>query len=69
MVFDGYSIVHTDTPSGANVFSYLKNATPSTPIRPVLVLLHGYPQNNLMWKEFVKNLPSELDVLVPDLPG
>ncbi|KZV96179.1 alpha/beta-hydrolase [Exidia glandulosa HHB12029] len=36
---------------------------------PVLALLHGFPQNHTMWDSFMKHLPHEWPLLVPDLPG
>ncbi|EJU04409.1 alpha/beta-hydrolase [Dacryopinax primogenitus] len=36
--------------------------------RPLLVLLHGYPQNHKMWYSFAKHF-RDWDILIPDLPG
>jgi len=66
----GFETAYTDCPSGARVFSYYRfNKSNSASQLPLLVLLHGYPQNNLMWKNFVQEIPKQWDVLVPDLPG
>lgn len=67
MAFPGFDQVYVDCPSGARVFTYRKAGTDAK--LPVLVLIHGYPQNSLKYKEFVKEIPSEYTILVPDLPG
>ncbi|EON69888.1 hypothetical protein W97_09152 [Coniosporium apollinis CBS 100218] len=37
--------------------------------RPVLVLLHGYPQTSFMWRHLIEILPSDIPLFMPDLPG
>lgn len=66
MAFEGFQETYTDTPSGARVFAYLRKGDDKL---PVLVLLHGYPQNSLLFKKFVKEIPAQWPLLVPDLPG
>ena len=54
-------------PSDNDQFYYhrgLKN-----PTNPVLVLLHGYPQTNFMWRQVVSLLPPDVPLFIPDLPG
>ena len=73
MPFDGFRERHFACPSGATVFLY-ERAGSGSPIKskqtlPILLLLHGYPQNHLMWKEYVKEIPDKWPVLVIDLPG
>lgn len=36
---------------------------------PLLVLLHGFPENAQTWESLINVLPSTLDVIAPDLPG
>ncbi|KAL5532825.1 hypothetical protein ACEPAF_4599 [Sanghuangporus sanghuang] len=67
--FKEYESTHTDCPSGARIFSYHKEYQETDSSLPVLVLLHGYPQNNLLFKDFVDEIPKKWRVLVPDLPG
>ncbi|KAJ9638758.1 hypothetical protein H2199_006618 [Coniosporium tulheliwenetii] len=43
--------------------------SPGAPPRPLLVLLHGYPQTSFMWRHLIKLLPSDLPLFIPDLPG
>ena len=69
--YPGFETAYTDCPSGARVFSYRRDGelarTDST--LPVLVLLHGYPQNSLMYKQFIDEIPRKWRLLIPDLPG
>ncbi|CAE6473211.1 unnamed protein product [Rhizoctonia solani] len=59
-----------DTHSGASVYCrYRLSSSPEASHRPTLLLIHGYPQNHLMWKEFIKGLPDDFHVVAPDLPG
>jgi pimeloyl-ACP methyl ester carboxylesterase len=37
--------------------------------KPILVLLHGYPQSNFMWRHTVPLLPPDIPLFIPDLPG
>ena len=36
---------------------------------PPLILLHGSPGSGRAWARVIKNLPSDLRILTPDLPG
>lgn len=65
--FDGFSTVYTDIPSGARILAYIRIVGDTN--LPVLVLLHGIPQNALMWKHFIDLLPKNWRVFAPDLPG
>lgn len=58
------------TLAGALIYcKYRISSNPEATRRPLLVLIHGYPQNHTMWKEFVKGLPDDFHLVVPDLPG
>ncbi|KAJ9314456.1 hypothetical protein DTO271D3_5194 [Paecilomyces variotii] len=35
----------------------------------VLVLIHGYPMTNLLWRHVIRNLPDDIPLFVPDIPG
>jgi len=67
MPFENLSHNLTLVSSGAEISSYARHVPGSS--RPILVLLHGYPQNNLMWKDFIGEVPEEYPIFVPDLPG
>ncbi|KZO95573.1 alpha/beta-hydrolase [Calocera viscosa TUFC12733] len=68
----GANAVTTQVPSGAQLFAlYLPAEIPDearSDVRPLLVLLHGYPQNHKMWYSFARHL-RDWDLLIPDLPG
>lgn len=67
---DGFQECIWKTLSGASIYSrYRPSHNAEATRRPLLVLLHGYPQNHMMWKEFVKGLPGDFDLVIPDLPG
>jgi pimeloyl-ACP methyl ester carboxylesterase len=36
---------------------------------PMIVLLHGWPQNWFEWRHVMPDLAKEYTVVVPDLPG
>jgi haloacetate dehalogenase len=36
---------------------------------PPLLLLHGYPQTNVMWHRVVPSLARRFSLIIPDLPG
>ena len=36
---------------------------------PPLLLLHGYPQTNVMWHRVAPALAAQFSLIVPDLPG
>jgi len=54
-------------PSGAQLFFRIREG-PSNDL-PLLLLLHGFPQNSTMWDSFVPGIPQEWTVLTVDLPG
>ena len=36
---------------------------------PPLLLLHGYPQTNVMWHRVTRALAQRFSLIIPDLPG
>ena len=59
-----------------NGFSYQRIATQGAEINvasagdgPPLLLLHGYPQNHLMWHKIAPDLSKQFHVICPDLRG
>ena len=36
---------------------------------PPLLLLHGYPQTNVMWHRVAPALAAQFSLIIPDLPG
>jgi pimeloyl-ACP methyl ester carboxylesterase len=60
------AIAHnTITADGVNVF--YRQAGPSN--APVLLLLHGFPTNSLMFRNLIPLLAEKFNVIAPDLPG
>jgi len=37
--------------------------------KPVLILLHGFPQTHVMWHRVAKSLSPDFDLVLPDLRG
>ncbi|KUJ17017.1 alpha/beta-hydrolase [Mollisia scopiformis] len=37
--------------------------------RPILVLLHGYPQTNFTWRHIIPLLPKDIPLFIPDVYG
>ncbi|GJJ12321.1 hypothetical protein Clacol_006562 [Clathrus columnatus] len=64
---EGFTEHLTHVSSEATIAGYYRPG--QDPTKPVLILLHGYPQNSLMWTSFVTEVPSEFSIYVPDLPG
>ncbi|KAE8447799.1 hypothetical protein EG329_010193 [Mollisiaceae sp. DMI_Dod_QoI] len=38
-------------------------------VRPIIVLIHGYPQTNFMWRHIIPLLPRDTPLFIPDVPG
>lgn len=36
---------------------------------PLIIMLHGFPENAHTWEALIALLPSSLDIIAPDLPG
>ena len=52
-----------------SLFYYHRNLENLKPNAPILVLLHGYPQSNFMWRHLIPLLPAKIPLFIPDLPG
>jgi haloacetate dehalogenase len=61
-MFEGLELRRIETPRGA------LNARVGGS-GPGLLLLHGYPENHLMWRDVAPALSERFKVVVPDLPG
>lgn len=67
---DGFEASTATVSSGAKIFAqYRASSNPEAAGRPLLLLIHGYPQNHTMWNGFVKGLPDDFNIMIPDLPG
>ncbi|KZT32286.1 alpha/beta-hydrolase [Sistotremastrum suecicum HHB10207 ss-3] len=73
MSFAAFTQNLTPVTSGAQIFSYyragLRKDAAAAADRPLIILIHGYPQTHLMWRDFVHLLPTEWDLFIADLPG
>ena len=56
----------TRVSSGAEIAAHYRTNGPK---HPLLILLHGYPQNRSMWQKFTLHLPLDWSLFIPDLPG
>lgn len=57
------------TNGGSVIHCHFRPPVPLASPRPLLVLLHGYPQTSFMWRHLIKLLPSDVPLFIPDLPG
>lgn len=49
--------------------SYLSIAGQSVAEKPILVMLHGFPENSWTWQRYLEGLAEQFTVFAPDLPG
>jgi haloacetate dehalogenase len=61
-VFDGFE-ERSITTDGAKIFLVIGGSGPP------LLLLHGYPQNHVMWHAVAPALPAHFSLVIPDLRG
>lgn len=60
---DGFT--YQKLPGADGVYLNVAHGGEGTPV----VLLHGFPQTHLMWRDVARNLADEYHVVVPDLRG
>ncbi len=61
-LFPGYDSKFIDTGAG-KIFARIGGSGPP------LLLLHGYPQSNVMWHRLAPLLEKQHTLVIPDLPG
>ena len=61
-LYPGYASRWIDTEAG-RIFARTGGAGPP------LLLLHGYPQTNVMWHRVAPALAARFRLIIPDLPG
>ena len=61
-LYPGFASKWIDTASG-RIFLRTGGAGPP------LLLLHGYPQTNVMWHRVAPTLAERFSLIIPDLPG
>jgi len=64
--FDTFEIRHFDV-NGANIFARVSPGLAAD--RPVLLLLHGFPQTHVMWHRVAQQLHKDFYLVMPDLRG
>lgn len=62
-MFAGFQTDRFKTPDGAEIFYRVGGSGPP------LLLLHGYPQTNIMWHRLAPQLSQRFTVVCPDLRG
>src|SRR5260370_27188899 len=60
--YPGFASTWLDTAAG-RIFARTGGAGPP------LLLLHGYPQTNVMWHHVAPDLARHFSLIIPDLPG
>jgi pimeloyl-ACP methyl ester carboxylesterase len=48
---------------------YLSSQEPLSGSKPIMILLHGFPENSWSWERYIETLSSDFRVIAPDLPG
>jgi haloacetate dehalogenase len=66
--FDGFEL-HRFEVNGAAINARLTHAPPGTPMRPALLLLHGFPESHVMWHRVARQLARSYFLIMPDLRG
>ncbi|KAF2758249.1 alpha/beta-hydrolase [Pseudovirgaria hyperparasitica] len=57
----------TKTTCGSELFSHAR--LPTQLEKPVLVLIHGFPNTNYLWRKVIQHLPANQPIFIPDMPG
>ncbi|KAG9231319.1 putative Fluoroacetate dehalogenase [Amylocarpus encephaloides] len=60
---------NVETTTANKVFYYQRGISNAKVGTPILVLIHGYPQTNFLWRHVVSLLPKDIPLFIPDLPG
>jgi pimeloyl-ACP methyl ester carboxylesterase len=70
-VLDGHRVERVVASDGTSLRVVRAGGEPSPggPPRPVVVCLHGFPQNAAAWRRLARLAGSELDLVLPDLRG
>ena len=56
----------TPTSTSKKVVSYTSDLGPS---KPIVMLIHGYPQSSFEWRNIVPSLLNKVSLYIPELPG
>jgi haloacetate dehalogenase len=55
--------------NGASIHARFSRVVPGDPVRPALLLLHGFPQSHVMWHRVAQRLARDYFLVMPDLRG
>lgn len=55
--------------NGAAIHARFSRVIPGDPVRPALLLLHGFPQSHVMWHRVAEQLAPHYFLVMPDLRG
>ena len=55
--------------NGAAISARVSKVMPGEPVKPALLLLHGFPQSHVMWHRVAKLLAAHYFLVMPDLRG
>ncbi|KAH6717335.1 putative Fluoroacetate dehalogenase [Leptodontidium sp. MPI-SDFR-AT-0119] len=58
-----------NTAGSDKIFYCCRSLEQSSDSNPILVLIHGYPQSNFMWRHIIPLLPPQIPLFIPDIPG
>ena len=66
--FDGFELRGFEV-NGAFINARLSATIPGMPVKPALLLLHGFPQSHVMWHRVARRLSESYFLVMPDLRG
>ena len=66
--FDGFESRSFEV-NGASIHARVSKTTLGEPLRPALLLLHGFPQSHVMWHRVAQRLAGDYFLVMPDLRG
>ncbi|KAL3445276.1 Alpha/Beta hydrolase protein [Aspergillus insuetus] len=66
-LFPGFTTHHIPTPSGTTIFTLTSPKT--TPPKPPLLLIHGFPQTHIQWHRLAPLLLPHFTLILVDLRG
>ena len=55
--------------NGASIHARLSPRVMGEPMKPALLLLHGFPQSHVMWQRVARRLAADFFLVMPDLRG
>jgi pimeloyl-ACP methyl ester carboxylesterase len=56
-------------PLSSTEIQYLSKEDALQSSKPIMILLHGFPENSWSWEHYIESLSSDFRIYAPDLPG